>query len=394
MKIKLMIAVVIACLVFTGFTKENVSDTVDHNAWKTSCVVVIQNDVFTLAGSNARALLNDGKGYTNFELDMDVRTTTGGKGYIGIHTDATDRKGYRIALNNDREDPVWWRMTGSLVSVRNLTKSFVKENEWFKMNIRVEGQLVRVRINGETVVEYIEPSKPFRLKENAKALLSQGTISLVGTGRGNLQFKNISLEAFSAKGIDIPAQWANAVDEQTDEIIRLHQEDFPVLDYHVHLKGGLTKEVAARQSRQTGVNYGLAINCGIGFSITNDTELYNDMDMMLDRICSVLEEPVDMYVNSCFLPDAMSDRYDMFWTEERIDRFVNALAKSGKALEINELYHIPNKAIIQKAKAAGVKFTFGSNNITPEVGTLDYCIRMKKECGLTAQDMYKPHINI
>ena len=82
MKIKLMIAAVIACLVFTGFTKENVSDTVDHNAWKTSGVVVIQNDVLTLAGSNARALLNDGKGYTNFELDMDVRTTTGGKGYM------------------------------------------------------------------------------------------------------------------------------------------------------------------------------------------------------------------------------------------------------------------------------------------------------------------------
>ena len=42
MKIKLMIAAVIACLVFTGFTKENVSDTVDHNAWKTTGVVVIQ----------------------------------------------------------------------------------------------------------------------------------------------------------------------------------------------------------------------------------------------------------------------------------------------------------------------------------------------------------------
>ena len=70
MKIKLMIAAVIACLVFTGFTKENVSDTVDHNAWKTTGVVVIQNDVLTLAGSNARALLNDGKVYTNFELDM------------------------------------------------------------------------------------------------------------------------------------------------------------------------------------------------------------------------------------------------------------------------------------------------------------------------------------
>jgi hypothetical protein len=45
--------------------------------------------------------------------------------------------------------------------------------------------------------------------------------------------------------------------------------------------------------------------------IIDDEQAY--MDMMLDRICSVLEEPVDMYVNSCFLPDAMSDRYDMFW---------------------------------------------------------------------------------
>ena len=378
MKIKLMIAAVIACLVFTGFTKENVSDTVDHNAWKTSGVVVIQNDVLTLAGSNARALLNDGKGYTNFELDMDVRTTTGGKGYIGIHTDATDRKGYRIALNNDREDPVWWRMTGSLVSVRNLTKSFVKENEWFKMNIRVEGRLVRVRINGETVVEYIEPSKPFRLKENAKALLSQGTISLVGTGRGNLQFKNISLEAFSAKGIDIPAQWANAVDEWVTTFSEAARNSF---DY-VFTDAMTFLDHKGRRTH-------LWVNKEV---IIDDEQAY--MDMMLDRICSVLEEPVDMYVNSCFLPDAMSDRYDMFWTEERIDRFVNALAKSGKTLEINELYHIPNKAIIQKAKAAGVKFTFGSNNITPEVGTLDYCIRMKKECGLTAQDMYKPHINI
>ena len=129
---------------------------------------------------------------------MEVRTTTGGKGYIGIHTDATDRKG-TVSLEQRSGRSGLVAMTGSLVSVRNLTKSFVKENEWFKMNIRVEGQLVRVRINGETVVEYIEPSKPFRLKENAKALLSQGTISLVGTGRGNLQFKNISLEALARK---------------------------------------------------------------------------------------------------------------------------------------------------------------------------------------------------
>ena len=83
------------------------------------------------------------------------------------------------------------------------------------------------------------------------------------------------------------------------------------------------------------------------------------MDMVVDRICSVLEEPVDIYVNPCFLPSPMDKRFDEFWTEARMKRFVEALAKSGKALEINELYNIPNKAIIMKAKAAGVKFTFG-----------------------------------
>ena len=85
---------------------------------------------------------------------------------------------------------------------------------------------------------------------------------------------------------------------------------------------------------------------------------------------------------------------DDFWTEARMNRFVEALAKSGKALEINELYNIPNKAIIMKAKAAGVKFTFGSNNVTPNVSDLSYSIRMMKECGLTAEDMYKPKVKI
>ena len=88
----------------------------------------------------------------------------------------------------------------------------------------------------------------------------------------------------------------------------------------------------------------------------------------------------------------MSDRYDMFWTEERMNRFVEALARSGKALEINELYRIPNKAILMKAKAKGVKFTFGSNNVTPDVSKLSYSLQMKKELQLKAEDMYKPRI--
>ncbi|MDR1161233.1 MAG: DUF1080 domain-containing protein [Tannerellaceae bacterium] len=429
--------------------------------WNTAGQVSIEGDALTLSGADAWAILKKGA-YKDFQLSLEVRTTPGGKGAIWFHTDASLSKGYSIAVNNDRTDPVWWKMTGSLVSVRNLTKSFVKENDWFTMDIIAEGKKVTVNINGNPVVEYIEPESPYRIAPHTDALLSEGIFALVSEGSGDIQFKNILVTSLNLteRGVDVSAQASEAIDEQTDEIIRLHQEDFPVLDYHVHLKGGLTKEEAARQSRQTGINYVIAPNCGIGFPITNDVEVlqflnemrsepfilamqaegrewittfspevrnefdyvftdaltFTDskgrrsriwipaetwieneqqyMDLIVDKICGVLQEPMDIYVNPCFLPPQMQDRYDEFWTEARMDKFIDALAKSGKALEINELYNIPNKAILQKAKDAGVKFTFGTNNVKPEVSGLEYSIRMKKELGLTAGDMYKPKIKI
>lgn len=454
----LLLAVVTSCSLSGSGT---LFDGKDSDKWKTSGNVSVKDDVLTLAGNNAQAILKNGK-YKNFDLSVELRTTSGGKGSIWFHTDPTLKKGYRIAINNDREDPVWWKMTGSLLSVRNLTKSFVKENDWFKMNIRVLGREITVDINGEPVVEYIEPSAPYRTPENAYTLLKDGTFALVSHGSGEIQFKNISIQVIDPDeaGLDINAQLEEANDEQNDEIIKLHQTDFPVLDYHVHLKGGLTKEEAAKQSRKTGINYAIAPNCGVGFPITNDQQVltYLDsmrsqpfilamqaegrewlttfspearnefdyvftdaltftdskgrrtrlwipeetwieneeqyMDLIVDRICTVLQEPVHIYVNPCFLPIPMNKRYDEFWTEVRMNKFIDALVKSGKALEINELYNIPNKAILQKAKEAGVKFTFGSNNVTPNVSNLEYSLRMMKECGITAEDMYKPTIKI
>ena len=61
----------------------------------------------------------------------------------------------------------------------------------------------------------------------------------------------------------------------------------------------------------------------------DDPEKY--MDMIPSRILGVLKEPVNIYVNPCYLPDAMSKDYDKFWTEERMNTFIEALKKSGKA---------------------------------------------------------------
>ena len=397
--------------------------------------------------------------FKNFELAMQLRTQPEAKGYIAFHTDKELVKGYKVAINNDINDPIWWKMTGSLLSVRNLTKVFIPNNTWFDMRIRVAGQHIAVYINNEPVVEYVEPTQPYRIAPNEQTRLSEGILAFVNTGNQPIEFRNIQATA-------LPEEAGNesfpvvALDEQTDPIIRLHQEDFPVLDYHVHLKGGLTKERAAQQSRQTGINYAIAPNCGIGFPVTKDEDIYNFidsmhtqpfilamqaegrewlttfsekarnqfdyvfsdaltfhdnknrrtrlwindevwidneqqyMDMIVDKSCGVIAEPIDIFVNPTFLPEQMNDRYDEFWTDARIQKFVDALVKHGKALEINELYRIPGKRIIMKAKEAGVKFTFGSNNVTPDVSDLSYSLQMKKECDLKPENMYKPKIKV
>ena len=43
-----------------------------------------------------------------------------------------------------------------------------------------------------------------------------------------------------------------------------------MVDYHVHLKEGLTLEQALAKSRRDGIFYGIAVNCGKGFPIEND----------------------------------------------------------------------------------------------------------------------------
>ena len=81
--------------------------------------------------------------------------------------------------------------------------------------------------------------------------------------------------------------------------------------------------------------------------------------------------------------------YDALWTEERMAKVVKVLAENNIALEINARYKTPSAKMIKMAKAAGVKFAFGTNNVTKELGQLEYCLEMVQECGLTPGDMFE-----
>lgn len=50
-------------------------------------------------------------------------------------------------------------------------------------------------------------------------------------------------------------------------------ETFPITDLHVHLKGDFGIEDAVRKSEAENIQYGIALNCGLGFPVHNDSQI-------------------------------------------------------------------------------------------------------------------------
>lgn len=394
--------------------------------------------------------IHDAK-FKNFELLANVKTEPSAVAALWFHSG--DASGYQVLINNTPTSEEH-RKTGSLSNVRNVYKSMAPDNEWFTLYIKVVKKQVIIKVNDIVVVDYVEPNEPYRTEENMGMQLAQGTIAL-----SNYTDRNIMINSLQLRPLPDSEQpdRTDAIDEQKDEIIRLQQANFPVIDFHVHLKGW-DQNKAMAHSRKVGIFYGIAPNCGIGFPVTSDDDIFtyldttknlscfkvmqgegrewpttfsrnareqfdyvftdamtfNDhkgrrtrlwmpneiwidisheryMDIIVDRIVKVLrEEPIDIYVNPTYLPDAMMPDYDKLWTDARINKVIEALVTHKIALEINARYCIPNEKIIKAAKDAGIRFAFGTNNADSNIGKLEYCVEMIDKCGITARDMYFP----
>ena len=232
-----------------------------------------------------------------------------------------------------------------------------------------------------------------------------------------------------------------------------------MVDYHVHLKLGLTLEQALAKSRRDGIEYGIAINCGKGFPTEHDDQVrafFNSMkgqpcfiamqaegrewlqmfsrpvmalfdysftdamtwtdnhgkrmrlwipeevgtisdpqefmDTLVDRATGILDhEPIDIYANPTYLPDVLAKDYDRLWTEARMQKVIGAAVKNKVAIELNNRYKLPSATFVKAAKAAGCKFSFGTNNTGPDdLGRCEYGLRMVEECKLGWQDFFVP----
>lgn len=399
--------------------------------------------------------------FHNFELKAMVMSEPSSNSGIVFHTQEQEYgpllRGYEIQINNSYERPGDFqelKKTGSIYGIRNVYYNTVKDNEWFELRFKVVENRCEVFVNGTKVVDYIQPDDPYRPKNDKLKVFSAGKIALQCHDEGSkVYFKSIQVKSLP-RAEKFPLQVSK---EWDDKVTKMMLENFPLIDFHVHLKGGLTIAQACENSMKLGINYGIAPNCGLKFPVTDDQSLYAYMDTVksqpifrgmqaegrewvtlfspeaiskfdyvftdgmtwtdhkgrrmrlwipeeafvddeqefMDKLVTKIEnilskEPVDIHVNPTYLPAVIAGTYDELWTDARIDRFVKALADNHVALEINSRFKLPSEKILRKAKEAGVKFTFGTNNSASDLGTLDYSLEMKEKLGLTYKDMFMP----
>ncbi len=409
----------------------------------------------------------DGKAlFKNFEFSAQVKTGPFANSGIYFHTtwqkSGWPEKGYEAQVLNSRsantDGHVEFKMTGSLYGIRNVYRSPVKDEEWFTYRILVQGKTIRIFINDILVSDYTEPEHPWRSDALRYRFLSHGTFALQSHDpQSKVWYRNIRVRKLAD---DLPSSGTALTDAALDrQLTEIAGANFPLIDFHVHLKGELTMEKTLAFSRLYGITYGLALNCGKGFPIDHDalcqqfvdnysyppntflalqaegrewTGLFSEqtrkkfdyvftdamtwtnkngqrmrlwikeetdvgdpqdfMEQLVNQIEKIFStEPVDIFVNPTYLPDEIALHYDELWTVERMDRVITTLVKNHIALEINARRSLPSPRFIKRAKAAGVKFTFGTNNgDLYDLGHLQYCLDMIKECKLEAKDMWMP----
>ncbi len=402
--------------------------------------------------------------FENFELTVDVLTKPGTNSGVFFHTrwqeSGWPTEGFEVQVDNSQQrhgDYLEYKMTGSLYGIRNVYKAMARDGEWFTLTITVRKPRVEIRLNGALLVDYVEPQGALPAGAPKLNHLGHGTFALQAhDAESSARFRNLRVRRLpSGTG----AETRPAVDAAEAQRLALGKENFPLLDLHTHLKGGLTLDGALAVSRRTGMGLGIATNGGRGFPVQDDAAalaflesmraqpvfvalqaegrewttmfskpvrarfdyIFTDsmtwtnkagkrlrlwipaeadigpdpeafMDELVATAVRILStEPIDIYVNPTFLPDSIATRYDELWTTARMQQVIAAAVSHGVAIEINARFKLPSERFIRLAKAAGAKFTIGTNNTSAaDFGDWSYPMEIQRKLDLTWRDMWVP----
>lgn len=139
------------------------------------------------------------KPFQNFEFECEVKTEPGSNAGIYFHTKVQEegwpKYGYECQVNVTHKDP---KKSGSLYGVDNVSadqlKGLIKDGEWYKTFIKVEGRKITIKLNGKTMVEHTEPEGKKAFSEGFERRLGKGTFALQAHDpKSVVRFRNLKV---------------------------------------------------------------------------------------------------------------------------------------------------------------------------------------------------------
>ncbi len=355
---------------------------------------------------------------------------------LGVAAAVTFHHHFAIVVDNGER-----AKTGSLAGLRPVYKRFVPNGSWCKLRASVRGARVEVRLNGMKVVDYTAEA-PFDpaavvLKGPRHSFRNLRVRPVSGAGSGALPPRDdvshridaaiyrgipvadlhvhlksgLSLEQAAAKSLRDGIPYGLAVNcgkgfpTETDDAARAYFDSIKGQPVFVAMQAEgrewtemFSHEVIRRfdyvftDSMTWTDNRGRRMRTWIPEEVGPIPDPQEFMDVLVTRAVGILcEEPINIYANPTYLPDAIAKDYETLWTDARRKRVIDAAVKNGIAIEINNRYKLPSASFIKMAKASGAKFTFGSNNTGPQdLGRCEYGLQMIEECRLEPRDFWIP----
>ena len=234
-----------------------------------------------------------------------------------------------------------------------------------------------------------------------------------------------------------------------EQVARLKAKGLALIDYHIHIRGGMTPEKALDWMKLAGVGSGVLENAGrewplsdnakikefidearkfpellVGLQVNDrdwfkviDSELRARLDFILSdtmimdeqrlwfendyviddenawleryfkHCMTVANEPITILANPTYLPNKIAHRYDDFWTDNRMLQLIDAAVNNNVALEIQAGTNFPNKRFIELALAKGAKISIGRNNSNDRPNELKRSLDWLEELNVKPTDM-------
>ena len=217
--------------------------------------------------------------FRNFELEVEAQAGQASNSGVYIHTAFQETgwpaKGFEIQINNSTATGSGERKrTGSIYGVRNTYKQFVGSDEWFTLNIAVRGKNIQISLNQMPLINYTEPEPPILADGSQfKRVLDRGTFALQCHDPGTkVRFRRIRVRPLS-DSLPTPGPAPQAANDLDRATLNIADGNIPMVDYHIHLKSGLTLEQAVARSISGGIQYGIAANCGQDNPVQDDAAL-------------------------------------------------------------------------------------------------------------------------